>query len=76
MALQRLNARLVLIIPDLDQTIVGAADEIRLVAAVVVVDAIDALLVAVQREVGRVRAKLPNLKKKKKNVKDVCASLK
>ena len=62
MALQRLNARLVLIIPDLDQTIVGAADEIRLVAAVVVVDAIDALLVAVQREVGRVRAKLPNLK--------------
>ncbi len=56
MPFQRLNASLVLVIPDLDQTIVGATDEVRLVAAVVIVDAVDALLVTVQREVGRVRA--------------------
>jgi hypothetical protein len=56
MPFQRLNASLVLVIPDLNQTIIGATDEVGLVAAVVIVDAVDALLVTVQREVGRVRA--------------------
>ena len=60
-ALESLDAGLVLVIPDLDHPVVRAADEVRLVAAVVVVDAVDAFLVPVQREVWRVGPKLPDL---------------
>ena len=60
-ALQGLNAGLVLVIPDLDEPVVCTADEVRLVAAMVVVHAVHALLVTVQGKVGRRRAQLPDL---------------
>lgn len=63
MSLKSLDAGLVLVVPDLDEPVVGAADEVRLVAAVVVVDAVHPLLVPVQCEVGRVGAELPDLQR-------------
>ena len=60
-AVERLHARLVLVVPDLDESVVGARDQVGLVAAVVVVDAVDALVVALEREVGRRGAELPHL---------------
>ena len=60
MAVKALHARLVLVVPDLDESVVGPGHEVGLVAAVVVIDAVDALLVAVQRKIGRLRAELPD----------------
>ncbi len=59
-ALQRLHTSLVLVVPDLDSSIVRTRDKVRLVATVVVVDTVDALLVAFEREVGMIRAQLPH----------------
>ena len=50
-ALQRLNAGFVLVIPNLDLAVVRARDQVRLVAAGVVVNAVHALLVTLQGEV-------------------------
>ena len=61
-ALQRLNAGFVLIIPDFDAAVVGAGNQVRLVTARVVRHAIHALLVAFQREIGGGRAQLPDLR--------------
>lgn len=44
-----------------DLVVVGAGEEVGLVAARVVVDAVDALLVALQGEVRRVRPQAPHL---------------
>ena len=60
MSLQALDARLVLVVPDLDLSIVRSRDDVGLVPAVVVVHTVHALLVALQREVGRRGAELPN----------------
>ena len=51
MSLQALDACLVLVVPDLDLSVVRPRDEVGLVAAVVIVHAVDALLVAFQGEV-------------------------
>ena len=61
MAFKGLDARLVLIIPDFNESVIGTTHQVRFVAAVVVVDAVDAFLVPVQREVWRVGPKLPDL---------------
>ena len=61
-ALQRLHAGFVLIIPDFDVAVVGARDEVRLVTARVISHAIDALLMTFQSKVGRGGAQLPNLR--------------
>ena len=60
-ALQYLDAGLVLVVPDAHLPIVGAGNQIGLVPAVVVVHTVDALLVAFQGEVGRGGAQLPHL---------------
>jgi hypothetical protein len=59
--LQALYAGLVLIVPDLDESVVGARDDVGLVAAVVVVDAVHTLLVTLEGKVGAGGAELPNL---------------
>ena len=51
MPLERLHARLRLIIPDFDELVVSTSDQVRAIATGVVIDAIDALLVALQSEV-------------------------
>ena len=51
MALEGLDTSLVLVIPDLNLSIVGTADQVGLVAAVIVIDAVDALLVPVESEI-------------------------
>ena len=61
MAFKGLDARLVLIIPDFNESVIGTTHQVRFVAAVVVVDTIHTLFMSVQCEVGRVRPKLPNL---------------
>ena len=48
--LEGVDALLRLVVPDLDESVVGAGDDVGLVAAEVV-DAVDALLVPRQREV-------------------------
>ena len=70
-ALQRLDARLRLVVPDAHRLrgraghstnlVVGAGDEIGLVAGGGVVDAIHAHLVLVEGEVGRGRVQAPHL---------------
>lgn len=64
MSFQRLDAGLVLIVPDLDESVVGAAHQVRFVSAVIVVDTVHSLFVSVKGEVWRVRSKLPNLVEK------------
>jgi hypothetical protein len=61
MALERLHAGLVLVVPDLDELVVGARDEVRLVAGERVLDGVDALLVALEREVRIGRIEAPDL---------------
>uniref|UniRef100_A0A6B0UT11 Putative secreted protein n=1 Tax=Ixodes ricinus TaxID=34613 RepID=A0A6B0UT11_IXORI len=61
MALQRLDACLVLVVPYLYEPVICARDEVGLVTAVVVVHAVHPLLVAVQREVGGHGSQLPHL---------------
>ena len=41
-----------LIVPDLNKSVVGARDQVWLVAAMVVVNTVDTFLVTFQREVG------------------------
>ena len=53
---QRLNAGLVLVVPDLDESVISPGHDVGLVPSVVIVDAVDALLVALQGEVGGVGA--------------------
>ena len=53
MALKSLDASLVLVIPNLDEAIVSTRDKVRLVTAVVKVDAVDSLLVALECKVWR-----------------------
>ena len=51
MALEGLDTSFVLVIPDLNLSIVGTADQVGLVSTVIVVDAVDALLVSVKSEI-------------------------
>lgn len=51
-----------LIVPDADRAVVGAGDQVGLVAARVVVDAVDALLVALERKRRLRAAQLPHLR--------------
>lgn len=60
MSIESLNASFVLIIPDLHQAIVGSGDQVRLVTAVIIVDAIDSFLVTLKREVRCVGSELPD----------------
>lgn len=57
---QGVDTRLRLVIPDLDESVVGTGHEVRFVASGIVVDAIDALVVALHREIRRSRAEIPN----------------
>ena len=59
--LERLHARLGLVVPDLHQLVVRAGDEVRAVAAAEVLHAVHALLVPLQREVGRGLTDTPHL---------------
>lgn len=52
MSFKRLNTRFCLVIPDLHEFIVASGNEIGLVAAVVVVDVIDSLIVGIESEIG------------------------
>lgn len=52
MPFERLHARLVLVVPDLDGTVVTRGDHVRPVTAVVVLDIVDALFVRLQAVVG------------------------
>ena len=61
MSLQTLDTGLVLIIPDLDLSVIGPCDEVGLVPSVVVVHAVHAFLVALKGEVGSGGAQLPDL---------------
>lgn len=63
MTFKSLDTRLVLVIPDLDASVVSARNEVRLVSPVEVIHAIDPLVVAFQSEVGRARTQLPNLQR-------------
>ena len=60
-SLERLQAGLVLVVPDLDHHVVGARHKERFFAALVVIDRVDALGVALQRVVGRRRPDRPDL---------------
>ena len=60
-SLERLHARLGLVVPDLYQLVVRAGDEVRAVAAAEVLHAVHALLVPLQREVGRGLTDTPHL---------------
>ena len=61
MALEGLDTSFVLVIPDLNLSIVGTADQVGLVSTVIVVDAVDALLVSVKSEIRGVWSQLPHL---------------
>jgi len=50
-----------LVVPDFDETVVSSRHQVRLVTAMVVIHAVDALLVTFQREVRRTRTKIPDL---------------
>ena len=50
-----------LIVPDLDEPVVHSGDEVGLVSAMVVVDAVDSLFMSLQRKVRCVGAELPYL---------------
>lgn len=47
-SLQRLNARLVLVVPDLDGAIIARGHDIRPVSAVIIFDIVDSLFVCFQ----------------------------
>lgn len=55
------TARTYLIIPDFDRTIIGSRQNVRLVTRRIIVDAVDAALVTLQRVVRHVRAQAPYL---------------
>jgi hypothetical protein len=55
------HALLRLVVPHLDCEVVGAGDEVGPVASLEVVDAVDALVVALEREVWLERPKAPHL---------------
>jgi hypothetical protein len=55
-AFKSLDASLVLVIPDFDESVVGTADEIRLVSTVIVVDTVHPFLVTVQCKIRGVGA--------------------
>ena len=57
----RLHALLRLVVPHLDGEVICARDKVRPVAAREVVDAVDALLVPLERKVRRRRANAPHL---------------
>ena len=60
MSVQRLDACFVLVVPNLDESIVSTGDQVRFVSARVVVDAVDSFLVTFEREVRLVGAELPH----------------
>jgi len=41
-----------LVVPDLNKSVVGARDQVRLVTAMIVVNTVDSFLMTLQREVG------------------------
>lgn len=61
MAFKGLYARLRLIIPDSNAFVVSASNQIWLITAVVVVDAVDALFMPLQGEIGDWGAQVPDL---------------
>ena len=61
MPAEGLDARLGDVVPNLNGTVVAAGYEVGLVAAVVVVDVVDTLVVGVEGEVGLVGAQRPDL---------------
>jgi hypothetical protein len=63
MALKRLDTGFVLVVPDFDHSVIGARDQVGLVASVAEVQAVDSLVVALECEIGRRRAKLPHLQR-------------
>lgn len=51
-----------LVVPDLDLAIVSSWDKVRFVTSTVVVNTVDSFLMALQSEIWRWGAKLPNLR--------------
>ena len=60
-ALQRLYAGFVLVIPNLDVSVVGTGNQVRLVATGVIGNAVDTLLVTLESEIRRRGTELPYL---------------
>ena len=52
MSFQRLHTRLVLVVPYLDEAVVCAGDQVRLVTSRVVIQTVHALLVTLKCEIG------------------------
>mmetsp|Transcript_12328 Transcript_12328/g.40502 ORF Transcript_12328/g.40502 Transcript_12328/m.40502 type:complete len:453 (+) Transcript_12328:1401-2759(+) len=60
-ALQRLHARLGLVVPNLDELVIRARDEVRSVATHVVIHTVHPLVVPFESKVGNLLSKAPHL---------------
>ena len=60
MAFERLHTRLVLVVPNFDGLVVGARNNVRLVAGERILERIDALFVTFERKVSGRRVEAPH----------------